>query len=73
VLYLVGFQFASQVGASIISPIAGKLYDSIGFRQTYLIMGVTVLCFTILSIFTLLNSKKTKGTNQYVNGLEKVV
>lgn len=73
VLYLVGFQFASQVGASIISPIAGKLYDSIGFRQTYLIMGVTVLCFTILSIFTLLNSKKTKGTNQNVNGLEKVV
>jgi OHS family lactose permease-like MFS transporter len=73
VLYLVGFQFASQVGASILSPIAGKLYDSIGFRQTYLIMGVTVLCFTILSIFTLLNSKKNKGTNQNVNGLEKVV
>jgi OHS family lactose permease-like MFS transporter len=73
VLYLVGFQFASQVGASIISPIAGKLYDSIGFRQTYLIMGVTVLCFTILSIFTLLNSKKNKGTNQNVNVLEKVV
>lgn len=73
VLYLVGFQFASQVGASILSPIAGKLYDSIGFRQTYLIMGVTVLCFTILSIFTLLNSKKNKGTNPNVDGLENVV
>ncbi|MDQ0245127.1 OHS family lactose permease-like MFS transporter [Bacillus fengqiuensis] len=73
VLYLVGFQFASQVGASILSPIAGKLYDSIGFRQTYLIMGVTVLCFTVLSIFTLLNSKKNKGTNPNADGLENVV
>ncbi len=28
VLYLVGFQVASQIGASIFSPIAGKLYDN---------------------------------------------
>lgn len=58
VLYLVGFQFASQVGTSIFSPIAGGLYDSIGFRQTYLFMGALALCFTIISIFTLLDSKK---------------
>ncbi|CAN2248149.1 lactose permease [Bacillus subtilis] len=58
VLYLVGFQFASQVGTSIFSPIAGGLYDSIGFRQTYLFMGTLALCFTIISIFTLLDSKK---------------
>ncbi|OAB47144.1 MFS transporter [Paenibacillus antarcticus] len=53
ILYLVGFQFATQVGASILSPIAGGLYDSAGFRNTYLIMGAFVLFFTILSIFTL--------------------
>ncbi|MBJ7573541.1 MFS transporter [Bacillus halotolerans] len=58
VLYLVGFQFASQVGTSIFSPIAGGLYDSIGFRQTYLFMGTLALCFTIISTFTLLDSKK---------------
>lgn len=58
VLYLVGFQFASQVGTSIFSPIAGGLYDSIGFRHTYLFMGTLALCFTIISIFTLLDSKK---------------
>lgn len=58
VLYLVGFQFASQVGTSIFSPLAGGLYDSIGFRHTYLIMGAMVLCFTLISIFTLLDSKK---------------
>jgi OHS family lactose permease-like MFS transporter len=64
VLYLVGFQFASQVGASILSPLAGKLYDSIGFRHTYIMMGLSVLLFTILSIFTLLNSKKNSVTGK---------
>jgi MFS transporter, OHS family, lactose permease len=74
VLYLVGFQFAKQVGESILSPIAGQLYDSIGFRQTYLIMGVIVLAFTIISIFTLLNSKKNKSnTHKFVGGLQKAV
>ncbi|MEK3806962.1 MFS transporter [Bacillus sp. FSL H8-0547] len=60
ILYLVGFQFASQVGASILSPMAGTLYDQIGFRQSYMIMGVFVLIFTILSIFTLANAKGEK-------------
>ncbi|MGP7818006.1 MFS transporter [Niallia sp. 01092] len=58
VLYLVGFQFASQVGASILSPIAGGLYDSIGFRHTYLVMGILVFIFTTISMFTLLNERK---------------
>lgn len=73
VLYLVGFQFASQVGASILSPIAGKLYDSIGFRDTYMVMGIMVLCFTILSIFTLVSSKKSKGINHNKNEVQKAI
>ncbi|MEK5231109.1 MFS transporter [Lysinibacillus sp. FSL K6-0232] len=59
ILYLVGFQFATQIGASILSPIAGTLYDHVGFRNTYLIMGVVVLIFSVISIFTLLNTKPT--------------
>ncbi|MGB3783352.1 MFS transporter [Priestia megaterium] len=58
ILYLVGFQFASQIGASVLSPIAGRLYDSVGFSRTYLIMGGMVLVFNVISMFTLLNSKK---------------
>lgn len=58
ILYLVGFQFASQIGASVLSPIAGGLYDSVGFPRTYLIMGGMVLVFNVISMFTLLNSKK---------------
>ncbi|WPK13775.1 MFS transporter [Lysinibacillus louembei] len=60
ILYLVGFQFASQIGASILSPIAGLLYDDVGFRNTYLIMGAAVFIFTCISIFTLLNTKPTR-------------
>ncbi|WP_182003865.1 MFS transporter [Priestia aryabhattai] len=60
ILYLVGFQFASQIGASVLSPIAGGLYDSVGFSRTYLIMGGMVLVFNVISMFTLLNSKKRK-------------
>lgn len=71
VLYLVGFQFASQVGASILSPLAGGLYDSVGFRHTYLIMGIVVLCFTVISIFTLLSSKKSNRLHEHTQGLQK--
>lgn len=60
ILYLVGFQFASQIGASVLSPITGGLYDSVGFSRTYLIMGGMVLVFNVISMFTLLNSKKHK-------------
>jgi OHS family lactose permease-like MFS transporter len=73
VLYLVGFQFASQVGASILSPLAGGLYDSVGFRNTYLIMGIMVFCFTIISIFTLKGSKKRKGLNGNLERLRKII
>ncbi|TCN19885.1 MFS transporter [Mesobacillus foraminis] len=70
VLYLVGFQFASQVGASILSPLAGSLYDSMGFRNAYIIMGIMVLSFTIISMFTLIGTKKGKE-NMNIKNLQK--
>ncbi|MFS0637927.1 MFS transporter [Mesobacillus foraminis] len=70
VLYLVGFQFASQVGASILSPLAGSLYDSMGFRNAYIIMGIMVLGFTIISMFTLIGAKKGKE-NLKIKNLQK--
>lgn len=58
ILYLVGYQFASQVGATVLSPIAGKFYDNIGFGSTYILMGIIVLLFAVISMFTLANSEK---------------
>ncbi|KJL06711.1 MULTISPECIES: MFS transporter [Priestia] len=73
VLYLVGFQAASQIGASLLSPLAGKLYDMIGFRHTYLILGTMVLCFTIISMFTLLGSNKSKGLEGNITDIKQVI
>lgn len=64
ILYLVGYQFASQVGASILSPIAGTFYDHTGFRNTYVLMGSFVIVFTVISIFTLKKDSKSKDTSQ---------
>lgn len=56
-MYLVGYQFSGALGAAIISPIAGGMYDRIGFSNTYLWLGGYVLLFTIISAFTLRNQK----------------
>lgn len=64
ILYLVGYQFASQVGASILSPIAGTFYDHTGFRNTYVLMGSFVIVFTVISIFTLKKDPRNKNNTQ---------
>ena len=58
ILYLVGYQFASQVGATVLSPVIGRFYDTVGFSSTYIIMGCIVLVFTLISMVTLAGSKK---------------
>ena len=58
ILYLVGYQFASQVGATVLSQVIGRFYDTVGFSSTYIIMGCIVLVFTIISMFTLASTKK---------------
>lgn len=59
VLYLVGYQFSNQVGQAILSPIAGALYDSIGFANAYLFLGAIVGSFTLFGYFMLRNGKKS--------------
>ncbi|MGF7050315.1 OHS family lactose permease-like MFS transporter [Paenibacillus sp. DS2015] len=61
-MYLVGYQFSGALGATLIAPIAGKLYDDIGFSNTYLLLGGYVLLFTIISAFTLRGTKPSLET-----------
>jgi OHS family lactose permease-like MFS transporter len=56
-LYIVGFQFSTQITASGLSIFAGMMYDNLGFPLSYKILGVIVLFFTIVSYF-LLSSKQ---------------
>lgn len=62
-LYLVAFNMVTQIVSAILAPLAGHLYDIIGFADTYLIMAAFVLCTTVISIFTLTN-KTLAGTSE---------
>lgn len=57
-IYLIGFQFSKQIGSIFLSTIAGNMYDTVGFKSAYLMLGLIALVFTALSIFTL--SGKTR-------------
>ncbi len=69
-LYLVGFQFITQVCASVLSPLAGRGYDLIGFADTYMIMGLLVLALTLLSCFLLLGEKRSTPPTLHLNQSE---
>ncbi|MEU7376989.1 oligosaccharide MFS transporter [Streptomyces albidoflavus] len=60
-IYLIGFQMATQVGAAVISPLAGLGYDRLGYAPTYLVMSALVATFTLVSVFTL--RADAKGTH----------
>ena len=52
-LYLVGFQFMTQVASSALSVVAGAMYDNFGFATSYKMMGIIVVIFLIISAFLL--------------------
>ena len=52
-MYLLGYQAMLYVGNVVVSAPAGRLYDKIGFENTYIIMGCVALAFTLISTLTL--------------------
>ncbi|MEH7120774.1 MFS transporter [Neobacillus vireti] len=62
-IYLIGFQFSKQVGSIFLSTITGHMYDTVGFARAYQLLGSIALLFTIVSIFTLSSSGKSKFKN----------
>lgn len=52
-VYLIGFQFAKQFSQIFMSTAIGSMYDDMGFQQSYTILGIIALCFTVISVFTL--------------------
>lgn len=59
-LYLVGYQFFNQFGVIVLAPIVGKMYDTIGFRTTYLFMGIFVFIVCLVSVISLRNDSVAK-------------
>ena len=54
--------FVASIATAIYSPLAGYLYDTIGFANTYLILGSVAGLFTLISIFTLQDKREPKKT-----------
>ncbi|MBR9911173.1 MAG: MFS transporter [Gammaproteobacteria bacterium] len=58
-LYLIGFQFVTQISASVFSIIAGGMYDRLGFADSYIILGTIVASFVIVCHFILTCDRQT--------------
>jgi OHS family lactose permease-like MFS transporter len=52
-VYMVGVSFGHSLGLSLLSPLAGKSYDLIGFTHTYLLLSAIGTGFVVLSAFVL--------------------
>ncbi|HDX8791454.1 TPA: oligosaccharide MFS transporter [Klebsiella michiganensis] len=63
-IYLVGVMFIKQSAAIVLSTVAGHLYDTIGFHNTYLILGCITAGFTLLSAFLLTSTPRLKTVCQ---------
>jgi OHS family lactose permease-like MFS transporter len=53
VVYLVGVSFGHSLGLAILSPLAGKSYDMIGFQNTYFLIAALAFLFWLASWFAL--------------------
>jgi OHS family lactose permease-like MFS transporter len=60
-VYLVGFSFGHSLGLALLSPVAGALYDHIGFQPTYFAIAGFAFLFWLLSFFTLLPTPPEVG------------
>ena len=52
-VYMVGWSFGHSIGLALLSPVFGKCYDLLGFRQVYLLLAALGLAFLILSAWGL--------------------
>lgn len=66
-IYLVGFQFAQQLTAMLLSPLVGYGYDHFGFSSVYVLMaGLVGVC--LLLSWTLLRKDPVHGAAQDRSG-----
>ncbi|UWC44667.1 MFS transporter [Klebsiella aerogenes] len=66
-LFLIGFNLSKQLSGVVLSAWVGRMYDTVGFHQAYLILGSITLSFTLVSLFTLKGGKTLLPTAEYNN------
>lgn len=58
-VYALSANFSKQISVFIMSSIAGGLYSTIGFKETYVLMGCIVSIITIITMFFLTPEKRS--------------
>lgn len=56
-VYLIGFQFSKSFSSIFLSTGIGRMYESYGFEQSYIVLGSIALCFTLISVVSLDKSR----------------
>ncbi|MDR2264070.1 MAG: oligosaccharide MFS transporter [Enterobacter asburiae] len=56
-VYLIGFQFSKSFSSIFLSTGIGHMYQSMGFTNSYILLGSIALCFTLISFITLDKSR----------------
>lgn len=70
-LYLVAFVMVCQIMSAALAPVAGYMYDTMGFSSTYLCMSAFVICTTVISLFSLKNNETHGAGHEIVIKLKK--
>jgi OHS family lactose permease-like MFS transporter len=63
-VYLVGVSFGHSLGLALLSPLAGRGYDQIGFPATYLAIAAVASVFWIASWFALAPTPRTDASGR---------
>ncbi|MFE8149915.1 MFS transporter [Brenneria goodwinii] len=72
-VYLIGFCFSKQLSMIFMSVFAGRMYDHMGFQDTYMVLGVIVLAFTVISAFTLSGHGVVESIRSYFKSDKQIV
>ncbi|MFC7394039.1 oligosaccharide MFS transporter [Scopulibacillus cellulosilyticus] len=61
-VYMLGFNFAKQVGVTIFSTVMGKLYTNIGFHNSYIFLSIFIIVMVAIGAFLMENDKTANQT-----------
>jgi len=62
-VYMLGFNFAKQIGLTVFSSVMGYLYKAMGFQHAYVVLALFVIGFVIIGGF-IMRSQKSERLHQ---------
>lgn len=57
-VYMLGFNFAKQIGITIFSYVMGILYTAIGFQSSYIVLSIIVIVFVTIGALIMKSEKQ---------------